>query len=641
MNKNIILLAAGAVMLSVASCSVEESKLTPVASDPRVPMEFTTLSTKTALVPSDNNAVVWSADDAVAIFDGTYANKFTITSEPGTPSATFAGKAIPDADYYAIYPFSNDAELNGTVISSVLPAEQHYVAGTFDTMLNPSVAKALGGATELSFSNVASILQVNVTGLAEGKSVREIQLKSETSLTGPYTVDLNAETVEATASGEEISGARLVSETGENLGAGPYYFVVLPGTHNLTISVIYSDNTYSTVTKDAVEMPVSGGRSVSIDASAAVAIENGLYGQYQAGLDIEIGGKLYNKEKFGEATLVSTDTELTEAFKNNDAAIFIDGDAVLTWSTEKASKNVLIVGNNPDKKSKVIINQYIRCNAVLSGVIDQNAEFVVFNVDMEPGQKLTQNYLIFNNTDTPSTVRIVDSKFNVGDHRVFRATNARSWHTIEIIGSTICLGSTTTFPFINPDGSTGTFTNIIFKDNVFYSSEGVNNGYKLFNVTSNGAVTVEKVVMENNTFINIHDETAGLFSNYEYLNEVELRNNLVYVETQTTGICFFRPLARTAVAQDPEEVDNGNGGTIVKDPVYVGNPEKGTCEKSLFYAADLSTKNKQWFYSGMNRVKLTEEKEFEPLTENPFVALDINAENFTLKEQYAEYGAQR
>ena len=309
MNKNIILLAAGAVMLSAASCSVEESKLTPVASDPRVPMEFTTLSTKTALVPSTND-VIWSADDAVAIFDGTYANRFTITSEPGTSSATFAGKAIPEADYYAIYPFSNDAKLNGTVISSVLPAEQHYVAGTFDTMLNPSVAKALGGATELSFSNVASILQVNVTGLTEGKSVREIQLKSETSLTGPYTVDLNDETVEATASGEEISGARLVSETGENLGAGPYYFVVLPGTHNLTISVIYSDNTYSTVTKDAVEMPVSGGRSVSIDASAAVTIENGLYGQYQAGLDIEIGGKLYNKALWGEATLISEDTEI-------------------------------------------------------------------------------------------------------------------------------------------------------------------------------------------------------------------------------------------------------------------------------------------------------------------------------------------
>lgn len=635
MNKNIILLAAGAVMLSVASCSVEESKLTPVASDPRVPMEFTTLSTKTALVPSDNNAVVWSADDAVAIFDGTYANKFTITSEPGTPSATFAGKAIPEADYYAIYPFSNDAELNGTVISSVLPAEQHYVAGTFDTMLNPSVAKALGGATELSFSNVASILQVNVENLGD-KVVKEVAVKATEKLAGDYTVEMSGDEYIAKAAENAVAEVKVVAD--EAVAADKFYAVLLPGTYTgLVVTVTYSDGTYSEkAVSSSVEMPVSGGRSVSIDASAAVAIENGLYGQYQAGLDIEIGGKLYNKEKFGEATLVSTDTELTEAFKNNDAAIFIDGDAVLTWSTEKASKNVLIVGNNPDKKSKVIINQYIRCNAVLSGVIDQNAEFVVFNVDMEPGQKLAQNYLIFNNTDTPSTVRIVDSKFNVGDHRVFRATDARSWHTIEIIGSTICLGSTTTFPFINPDGSTGTFTNIIFKDNVFYSSEGVNNGYKLFNVTSNGAVTVEKVVMENNTFINIHDETAGLFSNYEYLNEVELRNNLVYVETQTTGICFFRPLARTAVAQDPEQVGNKD-----KDPVYVGNPEKGTCEKSLFYAADQSTKNKQWFYSGMNRVKLTEEKEFEPLTENPFVALDINAENFTLKEQYAEYGAQR
>ena len=70
--------------------------------------------------------------------------------------------------------------------------------------------------------------------------------------------------------------------------------------------------------------------------------------------------------------------------------------------------------------------------------------------------------------------------------------------------------------------------------------------------------------MENNTIINLHDEGAGLFRNYEYLNEVELKNNLLYVDEHATNakgaktdISFFRPLAATQIVQSED------------DPVYV------------------------------------------------------------------------
>lgn len=639
MNKNIILLAAGAVMLSAASCSVEESKLTPVASDPRVPMEFTTLSTKTALVPSTND-VIWSADDAVAIFDGTYANRFTITSEPGTSSATFAGKAIPEADYYAIYPFSNDAKLNGTVISSVLPAEQHYVAGTFDTMLNPSVAKALGGATELSFSNVASILQVNVTGLTEGKSVREIQLKSETSLTGPYTVDLNDETVEATASGEEISGARLVSETGENLGAGPYYFVVLPGTHNLTISVIYSDNTYSTVTKDAVEMPVSGGRSVSIDASAAVTIENGLYGQYQAGLDIEIGGKLYNKALWGEATLISEDTEIIGSDKEqkhpglttvtpvkNDGIYFIESGIDVYMNYEGAARNFFLIGNDPDNKSTVIPDVYLRTN--VNGAPDGTGELMLYNIEMDCTG--LSGYAITQNNSTPGRIRVIECKIALGKGPLVYCGNVenqtRYYTEIDLQGNNVKLSAGTIF--MNMGNNKAVSQNLIFKNNIFYSASGVLSGYRIF---AGQNAEISKITMENNSIVNVTNGTTALFL-YATLNEVELRNNFVYLESQNSGMCIFRP-------QDVSQTEG----------VYPGNPKSGVCEDSIFYSPNCeinpNDKNgneygKQWFYSGMNRVELTVEKEFTVIEDNPFVNLDIAGENFALIDTYASFGAQR
>ena len=173
MKKNLIILAGMAVLISAVSCSIEENKIDPIPTDPRVPMTFTAGEfTKTSLVPGDNeNAVLWSAGDAISIFDGTNNNEFTLTDGAGTASAKFEGEAVPDKTYYALYPYSETASLSGTTITSSLPAEQQYVGATFDTMLNPSVAVA-DGNNNLAFHNVASILQINVSGL-QSKSVRE------------------------------------------------------------------------------------------------------------------------------------------------------------------------------------------------------------------------------------------------------------------------------------------------------------------------------------------------------------------------------------------------------------------------------------------------------------------------------------
>ena len=635
MKKNLFTIAAGVAFVSAVSCSVEEKNLAP-ETDLRVPMEFTAgIGTKTQLNP--DHSVVWSEDDVISIFDGEYNNDFTINGEGGAASATFTGKALPDAAvYYALYPHSADAKLIDNVISSTLPSEQTVTAeATFATMVNPSVAVA--AENSLTFKNIASILQVNVWNLAEGQKVTGISAKADKSLAGAYTVNPSASEPAAVASGSENTGVSLAGEIIDLNADGQYSYsmVVFPGSYNdLTVTVTYSDGSKSTFTaSSAVDMPVSDGRTISIDASQAEApAEETLYDKFMAGEDIEIAGKVYNKAKFGDAQLITENTELTTAFSNNTAAIFIEGDVVLTWSLEAASKNVMIVGNDPDKKSKVVLNQYIRCNA--GG--DTDAEFVMYNVDVDATQ-YTNNYLIFNNTSIPTSFRVIDSKLSIGDQRVFRATDDRAWNIIEFSGSTVNVTKSTTRPLIHADGSTGTFTNIIFRNNVLYSASGIVSTYNIFN--SSGNVTVEKVVMENNTIINLHDEGAGLFRNYEYLNEVELKNNLLYVDEHATNakgaktdISFFRPLAATQIVQSED------------DPVYVGNPEKGICDKSYFFVKESSDSNlkRTWFFGGMTRVNLTNETEFESVCGvDPFVSLDINNENFDVKDEYASYGAQR
>lgn len=651
MKKNLIILAGMAVLISAVSCSIEENKIDPIPADPRVPMTFTAGEfTKTSLVPGDNeNAVHWSAGDAISIFDGTNNNEFTLTEGAGTASAKFEGEAVPDQTYYALYPYSETASLSGTTITSSLPAEQQYVGAMFDTMLNPSVAVA-DGNNNLAFYNVASILQINVSGL-QGKSVREIQISADKSLTGEYTVDMSGNAFSASASGTEISGVRLLvdsadMETDPNFnGSISCYAVVLPGTYaNLKISVIYSDNSYSEKSFENVTLVASDGNYVNVNASEATTNDDGLYGLYQAGVDIEIGGKLYNKSEYGDATLITTDAEIVASNGTpshsdlphfnpvtNDGIYFIEPEITVYMNYAGAMRRFFLIGNDIETRSTVIPEVYFRTNA--SNV--ENGELLIYNVDIDySSTKL--GYLITQNNDAAGIVRIIDSRVYLpAKPLIYCSSNGRSYSEIDLQGNIFKLkGTTTVTNFIGMADNTATMPSIIFKNNIFYAAEVINN-YVLYGGTSS---TIGKIVLENNTFVNINYGTSALFR-YGALNEVELRNNLVYLDTQASGVCFFRP--GTATPIDPTPIDPDNPDGPVTNPVYKENPQKGFCEASIFYSADASTYNKQWFYSGMNRVELETEIEFRVPEESPFANLKISSEIFEPTAEYASYGAQR
>lgn len=651
MKKNLIILAGMAMLISAVSCSIEESKIDPIPADPRVPMTFTAGEfTKTSLVPGDNeNAVHWSAGDAISIFDGTNNNEFTLTEGAGSASAKFEGEAVPDQKYYALYPYSASATFSENDITSSLPAEQQYVGATFDTMLNPSVAVA-DGDNNLAFYNVASILQINVSGL-QGKSVREIQISADKSLTGEYTVDMSGNAFSASASGTEISGVRLLvdsadMETDPNFnGSISCYAVVLPGTYaNLKISVIYSDNSYSEKSYQGVTLVASDGNYVNVDASQATANEQGLYGLYQAGVDIEIGGKLYNKSEYGDATLITTDAEIVASNGTpshsdlphfnpvtNDGIYFIEPEITVYMNYAGAMRRFFLIGNDIETRSTVIPEVYFRTNA--SNV--ENGELLIYNVDIDySSTKL--GYLITQNNNAAGIVRIIDSRVYLpAKPLIYCSSNGRSYSEIDLQGNIFKLkGTTTVTNFIGMADNTATMPSIIFKNNIFYAAEVINN-YVLYGGTSS---TIGKIVLENNTFVNINYGTSALFR-YGALNEVELRNNLVYLDTQASGVCFFRP--GTATPIDPTPIDPDNPDGPVTNPVYKENPQKGFCEASIFYSADASTNNKQWFYSGMNRVELETEIEFRVPEESPFANLKISSEIFEPTAEYASYGAQR
>ena len=162
MKKNILLIAGSVLAFTAVSCSLEEN--TEPVVDSVVPMEFTADATATRTAITEDNAVIWSEDDAISVFDGAGNHKFT-AGTAGSANTKFSGEAESGKEtYYALYPYSADAFLAGTTIHSVLPANQYSTAdGTFDTMLAPAVAKAEENGN-LTFVNVAGLVKFTFTG---------------------------------------------------------------------------------------------------------------------------------------------------------------------------------------------------------------------------------------------------------------------------------------------------------------------------------------------------------------------------------------------------------------------------------------------------------------------------------------------
>ena len=638
-----------AVLISAVSCSIEENKIDPIPADPRVPMTFTAGEfTKTSLDPDKENAVHWSAGDAISIFDGTNNNEFTLTEGAGTTaSAKFEGEAVPDKTYYALYPYSETASLSGTTITSSLPAEQQYVGATFDTMLNPSVAVA-DGDNNLAFHNVASILQINVSGLPNSKSVREIQISADKSLTGEYTVAMsNTEPYAAVAStGTEISGLRLLVDSADmepdpNLnGSISCYAVVLPGTYdNLKISVIYSDNSYSEKSFENVTLVASDGKYVNVDASQATANDRGLYGLFMAGQDIYIGGKAYNKSQYEEnmIKLFSSTTKgsIYNTSKDEEGNILY-GDGTIIFVEQGATVtnfgnagNIVVVGNDPENKPTINKTGYSNLNVLSDG----SSKVVFANVILDlTKMTVIQNYaFVASGMNFPELtfdsceILMHESKYLVGI-----TTKDRSIDKIVLTNCDIRIPAGTSNRYIVHTGTVDTAVEeAVFTNNVFYCPADYIYNFRAFsgntyNKQEDGTQVVANstdigsLVFSNNTLVNLRYQNSALLV-CDNISYAEISKNIVYFnQTYSSNNSINFLIATTNYPTSAECSDN---------IVYDSNVVEGAPAYNMFYHSQYNNG-----VLGSNPVVLTD---------SPLQDTDFEEGIFTPTSEYASYGAQR
>lgn len=187
-----------------------------------------------------DNAVNWEAGDAISLFDPDSNNKFT-TSSSGA-SVTFTGSAQDNQDtYYALYPYDAEATISGSIITTTLPAEQTAREGSFDKMLNPSVAKS-GNDKILKFKNACAVVKFTLGSVPDSKNIVKAMFRGNNgeALAGPIQIDASLATPVANVQ-TDFAGTE-VTLSGEFTSGKTYYFVTVPTELSQGLTLTFYDD---------------------------------------------------------------------------------------------------------------------------------------------------------------------------------------------------------------------------------------------------------------------------------------------------------------------------------------------------------------------------------------------------------------
>lgn len=635
MKKILSYIAFGAAAIVSASCSVNQ--MTPqVSSDTRVQMEFTagTIDTKTSI---NDLEVLWSAGDAISVFDGTNNNRFDLTGGEGKKSATFSGLAEVATEYVALYPYSANASFAGNTITATLPTEQYSTVGnSFDTMLNPAVAKSSDNT--LTFRNVAGLIRINVTNIPDGLGIREIQAKAATSLTGEYTVDTSGDDFEAVAvaSGDEVNGVRLVAKDGGELAEGAYNLVVLPGEYaNFKVTVILTDGSY--IAKGGENAPVAtipanGGIDITIDASNLEPVSRDLYDLFNDGVDIYIAGKVYNKSQYEEAEIRHFTTAQSSIYNssgtNGDGKIFFidikDQDKPLSIGN---AGDIVVIGVDPDNKPHVI-----RSAANLASSETGKSRLVLHNLNIDmPNSQNNQGIavnigFIANSAFGELTLSNCDITMRDASALIQINSAGTTIDELNIIDCNINIPAGTSNRYILTVGTNPhTISSLNISNNILHCDDGIAGTFRFINSNSTSCqLVINKLDINNNTLVNLANTntSAGIVKD---IDNVTVTKNLIYFN---------------------QSIDSYDEKTLYPNflrPTDTGTyPEMANCYDNISYQLPTDEYQRTFRVFQDNNYTPTVgqvENVFRKLDVDPFESGDFAT--FKLSPEYASYGAQR
>lgn len=132
--------------------------------------------------------VVWSAGDALAVYNGSDFTQFSLTDGDGTTSGTFTASSDVTPTGFAVYPYAEVKSYDGSKnVTLTLPAEYTWA----EQSLNAPMLALVSGSDLATFKQLCGYFKIDVDNLPATAS-KLVFFTEEQVITGDFKVDVTS-----------------------------------------------------------------------------------------------------------------------------------------------------------------------------------------------------------------------------------------------------------------------------------------------------------------------------------------------------------------------------------------------------------------------------------------------------------------
>ena len=396
----------------------------------------------------------------------------------------------------------------------------------------------------------------------------------------------------------------------------------------------WTDGSENTFTVDGLEpstaytlyvLPVGAegnGQIVPTEATTEATPIDNYYEAFMAGQDIIIGGTTYNKSQFAEDKIIHCTGSVKFSSSNNGQILFVAPDCTIEELGNMT--NAIIIGDSPTQKPVITINNQ-RYLVPASG---QQSRLVLKNLVIVPGASFT-NYMFAVNQNYAThgafgEFTLDNCDITMTTNPFYSISNARYLDKFIMENCMVKIPADSGNRFIiQTSANENTFSEIVFRNNIFYCESGITLAFRLLSGAANtdNKTTVKRITVENNTIVNAAPTNSSLMI-ASTIEEATVKNNLLfYNQTISAGGNSLSMIFGTAAdnAGYPATAD------CIDNIVYYGTNDKGM---NMFYAGGYQPANGQ-------------AENPEIITDKPFDGgtFDLNTGTFIPNSTYSSYGS--
>lgn len=579
------------------------------------------ISPMTKTIMNNDGEIKWLAGDQVSVFDDkkggignpVYVSNSTITAEVEASAS----------HYYSVSPYSNAVVYDALSkeIKTVLPLSQYPAPGNMDKDANLLFAVSTSGDDKMVYSNMCAIVRFSIAdediaalkfeGLNGEKLAGGVTIKKEKEVYGLYADDMQASKAVRIVSNSD--SYTFVKDTA-------YYFCIVPqnleGGFKATLTKkdgsvgIYKSNRAIVAERNKV---------INLGTIKCAEYKSDLKADYENKGKILIGGVEYHIEDMPAFEVTEPALRNTINGKNKKGIYFLQSDVEYDISAVNISDNVVIVGNDASKSSKIVFaeDNPVLLGAgglVLSNVVLDNAgrSGYIFGPDKAAGA-VTADFDRF----------VIEKSEILNIHRPILYYDMASYGIKEISCKRsklqINLSDKPDIQLFNVwKSNPASYRKFDFSDNIYYA--GNLTDVQVFN----GVDKVKKpyteleITFDNNIVYNIHSSKAMVKASL--VKSLSMKGNLFYVSEKKSND-FFKLYA----AHNSSVI---SGGALDKND--------NASKKNFAYALG----GFGWTGYAKTKVKFFMTVWADLGAESPFEEVDADNGVFKLKEKYHKYGPQ-